>query len=75
MAPKADLEGLKNTYMALGQIDSGLTSHLEDALERGEKSNHQELKAASTCIVAAQEHIRLVISDFIEKLSPEDLRP
>jgi hypothetical protein len=70
MAAKPDLDGLKNTYMALGQIDSGLKSHIEDAQGRGEESNQKELESASTCIVAAQEHIRLVISDFIERLRP-----
>jgi hypothetical protein len=70
MAPKPDLDGLKNIYMSLGQMDSALTSHLEDARDRGDGDDHKELKAASATIQEAQEQIRVVISRWIEGLRP-----
>jgi len=70
MTPKPDLEGLTYMYMQLGQMDSALKSHIEDAEEREDGVMAFDLKEAGASIRQAQEFIRRVTSKLIEELRP-----
>ena len=61
MAAPADKNGLTDIYMTLGQIDSGLVSHIGDAVERGDEKTVEELKHASARLLEAQDHIRVTL--------------
>jgi hypothetical protein len=68
-APKPDLDGLGNIYMTLGQIDSALTIHLEDAPRWDIDA---DLASASKSILKAQDHIRLALAAAREATEREE---
>jgi hypothetical protein len=59
----SDADGLKNIYMTLGQIDSALTSHIGEAVERKDGSD-MPLKKASARLLEAQS----LIGDTLRKM-------
>lgn len=60
MAKYKDLDGLKNIFMALGQIDVALKSHIDDLekLDKAKGSGHAEaLETARNRLAGSQDII------------------